>query len=100
VENLAAWRDASIVLLALEAMVLVLIPGIILYALARGVTALIAKVRIWGPVVRSYFRQAAAITEQVSQVVAAPVIIVNEKSEQVRASSAALVSMIKPRREV
>jgi hypothetical protein len=100
VENLAAWRDASIVLLALEAMILALIPGIILYALARGVTILIAKIRIWGPIVRSYFRQASTVTEQVSRAVTAPVIIVNEKSDQVRASSAALVSMIKPRKEV
>jgi hypothetical protein len=100
VETLTALTAASIILLALEAMVLAIIPGVIFYLLLRGVTVLIAKIRTWAPLVQSYFRQAAAITEQVSHLVVAPVIIVNEKSEQVRGSGAALVAMIRRRKEV
>jgi hypothetical protein len=99
-QTLTALTAASIILLCLEAMILVLIPGIIFYFLARGVTILIAKLRTWSPLVQGYFRQAATITEQVSHMVVAPVIIVNEKSEQVRGSGAALAAMIRRRKEV
>ncbi len=99
-QTLTAWTAASIILLCLEAMVLAIIPGLIFYFLARGVTILIAKIRTWARIVRYYFSQAATITEQVSHIVVAPVIIINEKSAQVQGSGAALAAMIRRRKEV
>jgi hypothetical protein len=42
---LAPWRDAAIILLAIEAMVIMLVPGVIVFFALRGARALTRMVR-------------------------------------------------------
>jgi hypothetical protein len=98
--TLANWRDLSIVWLALLAFIFTLVPGVILFFITKGFLALNRKLRQIFPTIYGYFRKANQVVDQVSHKVAAPVIIAHEKSTQVRASGAALATMLKGRNEV
>jgi hypothetical protein len=72
--TLAHWRDLSVILLAIPAFVLSLIPAALLYFCVRGMSMALKKLRTLAPQVQGYFGQTADITEKVSQKVAAPII--------------------------
>ncbi len=94
------WRDLAVVLLALEAFLLSLIPGVILYFGVRGVSQLIRKLRTLAPTVQGYFRKAATLTEEVSQHAVTPVIAASAALAQLRGWRTALLHSLQPKREV
>ncbi len=72
--NLAAWRDASLVLLALQTLLLVIVVGAVLYFLNRGMAALRRTLRRTFPLVQARLWRVAEISRQVSEKAVAPVI--------------------------
>ncbi len=72
--TLANWRDLAVIWLAIQAFILSLIPGVILFFAVKGMLWVIRKLRGVAPVVQGYFRKAALISEQVSHRAAAPFI--------------------------
>jgi uncharacterized protein YoxC len=98
-ETLTFWTSASIILLALEMMVLMLIPGAILFISIKGLRAMERKMREVSPKVQGVFRQANLLTHQAADKIAAPVIKVEATNAQVRAIGRGTASLIK-RREV
>jgi len=93
-------RDLAVVLLAAEAFLLSLIPGVILYFAIRGTSSLIRKLRDVAPTVQGYFRKATNLTEEASQRVVTPVIAVHTTLAQFRSWRVALVNSLQPKREV
>lgn len=98
--TLGNWRDLAIVLLALEAFLLSLIPAAVLYLALRGVSWLIRKLRSVAPTVQGYFRKAATVTEEVSHRAVTPVITASATLAQLRGWRTALVNSLQQKREV
>ena len=98
-ETLTFWTAASIILLALEMMVLMLIPGAILFFSIRGLRATERKMREVSPKVQGVFRQVNQVTHQAADKIVAPVIKVEATNAQVRAIGKGTASLLK-RREV
>ena len=82
--GLAGWRDLAVVLLALEALIFVLVIGVVFYFLNRGMAKLQVAVKTYLPVVQDRLRQVSAVSEQVSQKIAAPIIAAETMSAKVR----------------
>ncbi|MCX6033174.1 MAG: hypothetical protein NT169_28305 [Chloroflexi bacterium] len=80
--TLENWRDLAVVLLALEAFVLSLIPAALLYLAVRGMTWALKQLRALAFKGQGYFRKAAQVTDLISRRVAAPIIAVNTASAQ------------------
>lgn len=97
--TLTAWTAASIILLCLEMIVLMLIPGIILFFSIRGLWIADRKMREVSPKVQGVFRRINEVTHQAADRVVEPVIKVSEKTAQVQAIGRGTVSLLK-RREV
>ncbi len=97
--TLANWRDLAVVLLAVEAFFISLIPGVILYFAVRGMLWVIRKLRVTAPTVQGYFRKAADISEQVSQRTAAPFIAVSATLAQVNRWRSAPMTLLKSMKE-
>lgn len=66
-------RDIAVVILALEAFVIGLIPLIIAYLLLRGWRAAGQKMAPWLPKSKSIFEQSTSKIEQISRAIAEPV---------------------------
>lgn len=98
--TLANWRDLAVILLAIEAFFISLIPGVILFFAVRGMLWVIRKLRGGAPIVQGYFRKAATISEQASQRVAAPIIATSATFAQVHRWQTALAASLQPRKEV
>jgi hypothetical protein len=98
-ETLTFWTAASIILLALEMIVLMLIPGAILFFSIRGLWAMEKKMREVSPKVQGAFRQVNLMTHQAAEKVVAPVIKVEATNAQIRAIGNGTTSLLK-RREV
>ena len=88
--SLANWRDLSVVLLAIEAFMISLVPAVMLFFCVRGISWLLKQLRAYAPKVQDYFRQGAQIAEDVSQKIAAPFFAVGAAAAQVRRWRAAL----------
>jgi hypothetical protein len=99
VSTLSTWTAYSVILLCIEAFVLMLIPGIILFFSIKGLRITERKMREVSPKVQGVFRRVNEVTHQVADSVAEPVIKVNEKTAQVQAISRGTWSLLK-RREV
>ena len=97
--NLTQWTNASIILLCLEAFVLMLIPGIILFFSLRGLWIAERKMRAVSPKVQEVFRRVNEVTHQTADKIVEPVIKVSEKTAQVQAIGRGTASLLK-RREV
>ncbi len=97
--TLTTWTAFSIILLCLELIVLMLVPGIILFFSIRGLWIADRKLREVSPKVQEVFRKVNQITHETADKIAEPVIKVNEKSAQVRAIGRGTVSFLR-RREV
>ena len=98
--DLAFWPDASIVLLALEGFVLMIIPGTSCssYVQGRGGSSK-RKMREVSPRVQGAFRQVNRLTHQGADKVAAPVIKASATGAQLRALGRRTSSLL-TRREV
>ncbi len=93
--TLATWRDLSVILLAIEAFLMVLIPGIVLYLAIRGMSWATRKLRSTAPVVQNAFRKVASISEQASHRVASPIIATSATMAQVRSLRSAPVALLR-----
>jgi hypothetical protein len=98
--GLPEWRDLAVVLLALEAFVLGLIPAIVLFFAVRGMLWVIRKLRAVFPTIRGYFGRAAGISQRASHKIAAPVIAASAAAYQVRRWRTYASSLIRQPREV
>lgn len=95
--SLANWRDLAVILLVIEAFVIALVPGVILYFMVRGMMALIRKLRIWMPQLQSYFYKASEIATKVSDKLAAPVIAADATSARIRGIGTSASYLVKKR---
>ncbi len=93
--TLDTWRDLAVILLVMQAFVLVLIPGVVLFFAIRGMSWVRRKLRAGAPVVQGYFRKAAAISEQVSHRAAAPIIAISATMAQVRSFRSAPATLLR-----
>jgi hypothetical protein len=71
--NISLWRDISVVLLALEAFILALIPLAVVYFANKGLWRLRASVRPLFRQVREYVQQVEMTTTRVAEMVVAPI---------------------------
>ena len=81
--NLAAWRDLSIILLAIQTLLMVVVVGALLYLLNRGMSKLRGAIRHYSPIIQDRLRQVSEISEQISQKVSAPMIHAETTSAKV-----------------
>ncbi len=73
--TLGDWRDASIILLAIEAIIIGIVYGLIFYYLWKGFRTATGWLRLTGlPQGRRYSRQIKTITQQYSQKVVRPIV--------------------------
>jgi hypothetical protein len=98
--TLTNWRDLAVVLLALEAFIMGLVPVAIFFFLVKGLLWLIRKLRATAPIVQSYFRKAAEISETVSQRASAPIIAASATSAKVQRWWRAIASFSLANKEV
>lgn len=98
--TLANWRDLAVVLLAIEAFFISLIPAAILYLAVRGMLWVIRKLRAVAPIVQGAFRKAATISEQASHRMAAPVIATSAALARVGRVRSAVTTALLARKEV
>jgi len=72
--TLANWRDISLILLAVEAIILALIPGLIFYFLWKGFRTATSWLRMIGlPEGQRYSRMMKEVTQRYSKKVVRPV---------------------------
>lgn len=93
--NLTLWAAASTILLCLEAAVLLLIPGIILFFSIRGLWITDRKMREVSPKVQEVFRRVNELTHQTADKIAEPVIKVEQTTAQVKAIGRGTASLFK-----
>ena len=98
--TLAEWTDLSIILLAIEAFVISLVPGVILFYCVKGMFWTIRKLRYVFPVVQGYFFKAEQITKETSDRIAAPFITVSATAAQTRRWQQSLIASLRPKQEV
>ncbi len=94
---IATLGAIAAVIIALEIFVILLIPAIILFLAVKGMSWTHRQVHTHAPPVRALFRQAATVTEDISQKVAAPVFAASTAAARVRRMQAALASHLFPR---
>ena len=82
--TLATWRDLSIILLAVEAFLIALVPAAVFFLTIKGVMWMNRKVSIAGPIVRGYFRRAEQSTKIASDRIAAPFIAASATTARVK----------------
>lgn len=82
--TLANWRDLAVVLLALEAFIMALLPAAALFFMVKGMSWVHRKLRRVFPTVQGYFRKAATVTDQASVKIAAPIIAADAFATQAR----------------
>jgi len=92
-DNIPLWRDISVVLLALEAFVLALVPLVVLYLANRGLRRLRSAVRPAFPWIRVRVRQVESVTTHLGELVVAPIIAVYASAAGVRRTVLAMVGL-------
>jgi hypothetical protein len=83
-DTLHTLRDISVVLLAIQCFVVLLVPAALVYLMVRGLLWVQRKIRLYSPAVQGGFRRAATTAESASHRVASPVMRVNGLSARVR----------------
>jgi hypothetical protein len=91
--DLQFWTDASIILLALEGFILMVIPGILFVGLFIGARKLEHKMREVSPRVQGAFHQVNRLTHQGADKITAPVIKASATGAQLRAMGRRTASM-------
>jgi hypothetical protein len=84
VQTINLLMDISVIIIAIPLIIILLIPGAILFFVNKGVGALPGLMRRYAPLVQFRFRQATEIAEKASQKVAAPVIAAEAFSSRVQ----------------
>lgn len=82
--NLAAWRDLSIILLAIQALLMVAIVGAMLYLLNRGMAKVRGAIRHYSPIVQDRLWRLSDVGKQISERVTAPIINAETASAKAR----------------
>ncbi len=96
--TLADWRDASIILLALEAIVIGIIYGAAFYYFWKGVRVARAWLRTTGfPQGQRYTRLMKSYTDQYSKKIVRPVVKVETTVTRVSKTAGAIASVPKQR---
>ncbi len=90
--QLALLTDIAIVIIAVQLFIILLVPAVIFFFSIRGVSWAQTQTKTYGPRVRGIFRQAAQVTEEASNKVAAPLIVVEMNATRVNRIRAALVA--------
>jgi hypothetical protein len=98
--TLENWRDLSIILLAVEAFVIVMVPAAVFFFTIKGVLWMNRKISIAGPIVRGYFRKAERSTKIASDRIAAPFITASATTARVKRWQHVLMSSSRTRNEV
>ena len=95
--TLQPWRDLAIILLAIEAAAIVLLPGIVLFFALKGVRALKRMIRM--PLLRAqvWALRIQHWTRRATNAVASVPIKVNSGSVRVRVTARSLVSYLRHR---
>lgn len=93
---LAPWRDASLILLCLEAFILGLVPLAVLYLANRGMRWLVVRVRPFFRAVRAKTDPALALTNQAMDKIASPFIAWHSWRAGVQGTGRALVRWLVP----
>ncbi len=75
--TLFTLTNLSILVIAFQVFVIMLVPAVLFYFLIRGVGWLQINIRLYGPQARGAFRQVAQVTEDASHKAALPVIAVS-----------------------
>lgn len=97
--DLSRWAALATILLCLETLPLVLIPGVILFFLIKGLRAAETKTRAVAPKVHQVFHRINQVTHETADKIAAPVIRIDAATAQVQAMGRQTASLLK-RREV
>jgi hypothetical protein len=98
--TLSEWADLSIILLAIEAFVISLVPALILFYCVKGMLRLLRELRRVFPIVRGYFLKAEQITKKTSDQVAAPFITASATAAQTRRWQQSLIASLRTKQEV
>jgi hypothetical protein len=88
------------VILGVETFFLCFVLAVVLVLAIMGTSRAILKVRMYGPVARSYFRRMAQGAEQTSQKITAPFISVSTTRARVERTVSAAFSAFGHRKEV
>jgi hypothetical protein len=94
--TLTHWRDLAVILLVLEAFILALVPGAILFFTIRGVGWLRKQLLAAAPVAQGYARKAAQMTTRVSDQVVQPIVSAHATSARLARLPSALMSSFSP----
>jgi len=95
---LGDWRDASIILLAIEAIVIGLVYGLIFYYLWKGSRIATGWLRLSGlPQGRRYSRQIKTVTQQYSKKVVRPIVAAETTIDRTTRTLAHIASTPKQR---
>ncbi|MGC8787030.1 MAG: hypothetical protein ACP5Q1_06355 [Anaerolineae bacterium] len=81
--KLGAWRDAAVILLTLEAMVLALLPGLLLYRSRPALRELYLRLPTWLFKTRLIVWRIQQLTQRAMYTVAAPFIWIRSTAEGV-----------------
>jgi hypothetical protein len=98
--TLADLRDLSIILLAIEAFIIGLVPAVLFFFMIKGVLWLNRKLPVAGSVVRGYFRKAERSTKVASERIAAPFITAGATTARIKRWQRSLVSSSRTKNEV
>ncbi len=93
--TLFTLTNIAVIIIAIQVFILMIVPLVLFFFSIRGVNWLQKQVQTYGPQVRHVFEQAAQITAQTSDKIAAPLIEVKAtttRANRMRAAVAALVS--------
>ena len=85
-DQLAFWRDLSIIVLALEAFVFLVVVGVAFYYTIRGLNWLLVNGRLFFGRVQYWVMRAQRVTASASESIAGPVIQVRTLSPRVKAT--------------
>ena len=98
--TLADFRDLSIILLALEAVIVGSVAAVLVVFLIMGVLRLNREIPIAGPVVQGYFRKAERYTKVTGERIAAPFITAGAATARIKRWPRSLVSSSRRKNEV
>jgi len=76
--DLGFWRDISVVLLVIEAFVLSLVAGVIVYAIGRGITYLLREIPKVFAQIRDILAQVQTVVTQITDRAISPVLAVSQ----------------------
>lgn len=82
--DLAAWRDLSIILLAIQTLLTVAVIGAMLYLLNYGMAKLRGALRRYAPIVQDRLWHVSDVSKRISEQVTAPIINAEAASAKAR----------------